>query len=91
MSQLTHLFVGCGTVVVALILLIGLIPFLRLLRLTMRHLSKRKITGQPALRRMAVTLQLAVSVVFIVAALVVMMQIRFVNRKDLGFDHHNII
>jgi putative ABC transport system permease protein len=39
----------------------------------------------------AVILQLSVSVVFIVAASVVMMQMRFVNRKDLGFDHSGII
>jgi putative ABC transport system permease protein len=40
---------------------------------------------------MAVTLQLAVSVVFIIAASVVMMQMRFVNHKDLGFDRHATI
>lgn len=43
------------------------------------------------LRRMAVTLQLAVSVVFILAASVVMMQMRFVNHKDLGFDRNGIV
>jgi putative ABC transport system permease protein len=43
------------------------------------------------LRRAAVTLQLAVSVVFLVAALVVMLQMRFVNHKDLGFDRRGII
>jgi putative ABC transport system permease protein len=40
---------------------------------------------------LAVTLQLAVSVVFIVAALVVMMQMRFVSHKDLGFDSTGVI
>ena len=88
---LVHLFVICGTGTLTLILYVGLIPLWRLNRLIMRHLSKRKIIGQPALRRMAVTLQLAVSVVFIVAALMVMMQMRFINRKDLGFDHSGII
>ena len=34
------------------------------------------------MRRMAVTMQLSVSMVFIVAALVVMMQMHFVNQKD---------
>jgi putative ABC transport system permease protein len=40
---------------------------------------------------MAVTMQLSVSMVFIVAALVVMMQMHFVNQKDLGFDSRGVI
>jgi putative ABC transport system permease protein len=40
---------------------------------------------------MAVALQLAASIVFIVAAWVVMMQMRFVNHKDLGFDSARVI
>jgi ABC-type transport system, involved in lipoprotein release, permease component len=91
MLQFTYLFVVCGTGVMMIILLIGIIPFWRLSRLAMLDLSKRKTQGQPILRRLAVSLQLAVSVVFIVAALVVMMQMRFVNHKDLGFDRNSII
>lgn len=91
MSQLIQLFVVCGIGVMALILLIGFILFWRLSHLAMCPQSERKITGKPVLRRMAVTLQLAVSIVFIVAALVVMMQMRFVNHKDLGFDCSGII
>ena len=92
MSQLIILFLVCGTGVMALLLLICFIPFWRLNQLTNSNLSKRKDSvRQPVLRRMAVTFQLAVSIVFIVAALVVMMQMRFVNNKDLGFDHYRII
>ena len=92
MSRLINLFAVCGIWVMVLMLFIGLIPFLRLSYLAMSNLSKRKITGtQPLMRRMAVTLQLTVSIVVIIAALVVMMQIRFVNRKDLGFDSRGII
>lgn len=91
MSELMPLFVVCGIGLMMLLLLIGFVIFWRLSRLAMGHLSKRKITGQPILRRMAVTLQLVVSIVFIVATLVVMMQMRFVNRKDLGFDQSGII
>ena len=91
LSQLIHIFAVCGIFVMALMLFIGLIPFWRLIRLTMRNLAKEKISGQPLTRRMAVTVQLAVSVVFIVAALVVMLQMRFVNRKDLGFDRSGVI
>jgi putative ABC transport system permease protein len=90
-SQLIYLFVVCGTGIMALILIVGFIPFWRLSRLAMCYLSKIKSSGQPVWRRMAVTLQLAVSVVFIIAALVVMMQMRFVNHKDLGFDSNGII
>lgn len=86
------LFVVCGIGVMALMLFISFILFGRLSRLAMRPQSEGKLTGQPpVLRRMAVTLQLAVSVVFIIAALVVMMQMHFVNRKDLGFDRRGII
>ena len=88
---LMHLFVVCGTGVMILILLIVFFPFWRLSRLAMQNPSKRQLTGQPVLRRMAVILQLTVSVVFIIATLVVMMQMRFVNRKDLGFDRNGII
>lgn len=91
MPELIYLFVFCGIDVMVLLLLIGFIIFWRLSRLAMGHLAKRKITGQPILRRMAVTLQLVVSFVFIVATLVVMMQMRFVSRKDLGFDQNGII
>ncbi|MDR1259452.1 MAG: ABC transporter permease [Tannerellaceae bacterium] len=91
MPQLILLFAVCGAGVMALTLLIGFIQFRRLSHLAMRPQSERKHEGQPALRRVAVVLQLAVSVVFIVAALVVMMQMRFVNHKDLGFDRSGII
>ena len=40
---------------------------------------------------MAVTLQLMISILFIVASLVVMEQMRFVNQKDLGFDPKGLI
>ena len=92
MSQLLRLFAVCGIWVMLLVPVIGFIPFWRFSRLVMCNLIKGKSTGQPLMRRMAVvTLQLAVSVIFIIAALVVMMQIRFVNSKDLGFDRSGII
>ena len=91
MSQLIYLFFICGTGVIALMLLVSFMPFWRLTRLAMQNLSKRKIQGKPISQRMAVSFQLAVSVVFIVVASVVMMQMRFINRKDLGFDQNRII
>ena len=91
MSQLTLLFVVCGTGLMALMLFIGFIPFWHLSIIALRQLPKRKVTGQTVLRRIAITLQLAVSVIFIIAASVVMMQMRFVSHKDLGFDRHGIV
>ena len=91
MSQLLHLFVVCGIWMTMLILFTGFIPFWRLSWLAMRNFINGKSTGQPLMRRMAVVSQLAVSVVFIVAALVVMMQMRFTDRKDLGFDSSGLI
>jgi putative ABC transport system permease protein len=89
--DLIQLFVVCGTGVMGLMLFVGLMLFGRLSHSAIRPLSERKTGGQAVLRRAAVTLQLAVSVVFLVAALVVMLQMRFVNHKDLGFDRQGII
>ncbi|MDR0845352.1 MAG: ABC transporter permease [Tannerella sp.] len=89
-SFFIHLFAVCGAGVMALMLFIGFIPLWRLSWTATQRLAERKTRLQPV-RRMAVTLQLAVSVVFIVAALVIMMQMRFVNQKDLGFDRSGII
>ena len=91
LPELMRLFLVCGVGVMALILIVGLITFWRLSRMALQPLSKGKTAGQLIFRRAAVILQLAVSIVFIVAAFVVMMQIRFVNHKDLGFDTKGII
>lgn len=90
-SQLVLFFLACSAVLLASILLVGAVAFWRLSRLAMLPASERENTRQPVLRRMAVTLQLAVSVVFILAASVVMMQMRFVNHKDLGFDRNGVV
>ena len=74
-----------------LVLLVGSVLFWRLSRLAVRPRAERKTTGQLGLQRVAVTLQLAVSILFIVAAWVVMLQMRFVNHKDLGFDRNGIV
>lgn len=90
-SKLIYLFVLCGTGVMALILLIGLILFGWLSRSIIRHLSKRNTTRIQTFRPITISLQLAVSIVFITASLVIMMQMRFLNQKDLGFNHKGII
>jgi len=91
MPQFIYQVLLCGVSVIILTLLVGIFPLWRLSRSVLQDLTKRKSMRQPALRHVAVALQLAVSVVFIVAALVVMMQLSFVNNRDLGFDRHGII
>lgn len=91
MPELMRLFVACGLGVMVSMLIIGFISFWRLSHLAMRPLSKEKRNRRPLLRHAAATLQLVVSIVFIVAAWVVMRQIHFVNQKDLGFNHSGII
>ncbi|MDL2255761.1 ABC transporter permease [Parabacteroides sp. OttesenSCG-928-K15] len=91
MQELTVLFFLCGIGMMILMLLIGLITFWRLSHLAMQPLSKEKRGGQPLLRRMAVGLQLAVSIVFLIAASVVMRQMHFAEHKDLGFNRSGII
>lgn len=91
LQPLMSLFAICGIGIMALMLLTGFMLFWRLSHVATRPRSESKTTGQPVLRRIAVTLQLGVSLVFIVSALVVMMQMAFVNRKDLGFDDKGLI
>ena len=91
LPRLMSLFVVCGMAMMALILFVGFMLFWRLSHLAMRARAEKKETGQTVLRSMAVTMQLAVSMVFIISALVVMMQMRFVNHKDSGFDRNSII
>ena len=90
-SQFMYQFMVCGVWVMMLMLLAGTFPLWQLSRTVLRHLTKRTLAVKPVLRRVTVAMQLTVSVVFIVAALVVMMQIRFVNHKDLGFDRNGIV
>ena len=89
--KLIQLFAVCGIGVILLILFIGFIASWKLCRAAEQSSSKKRISKQPVSRHIAVITQLAVSVVFIIAALVVMKQIHFVNRKDLGFDRSGII
>lgn len=90
-SLLLGFYAFCGLGMMVLVLFVGFISCWRLNQVIVKDLSKKKLSGQPVLQRMAVSFQLAVSIVFIVAASVIMMQMHFVNNKDLGFDHSGII
>ncbi len=64
-----------------------------------RHLSReavspsvqRKIRKPLFLRRVAVTLQMMISILFIVGAWVVMQQLRFIGDKSLGFESEGLV
>lgn len=90
-SNLLSLFVVCAIGIMGLMLLVSLITFWRLSHLATRPLSEGKTGRKPLLRRVAVIVQLAVSQVFLVAAGVVMLQIHYVDNKDLGFDLSGLI
>ncbi|MDL2278702.1 ABC transporter permease [Parabacteroides sp. OttesenSCG-928-G07] len=90
LSQLMLLFVICAIGMMILVLFVSFIIFRRLSRLAIRNQSEMK-KGKATLRRTAVVSQLAVSVLFIVAALVTTIQMNFINHKDLGFDSTGII
>lgn len=89
--ELIRLFGECGLGITGLLSLVGFLLFRRLSRAALRPLAESKTAGKPVVQDMAVVMQLAVSLVFLVATLVVMMQMRFVNHKDLGFDREGII
>ncbi len=91
LSQLMLHFVICAIGVMMLTLCVSFIIFRRLSRLAIRSQSKRTTNSKTTLRRTAVMSQLAVGVSFIVAALVVTIQMNFINHKDLGFDSTGII
>ena len=71
--------------------IIGLIAFNGRSRFAMQPASVRETSARSWLRHGAITLQLAVSILFIVSSLVVMQQLRLVNQKDLGIDKDGVI
>lgn len=91
MRGLTGMFIGCCVGLMALILCVATLLFWETSRQATRLYSEIRIAGRPVLQRLAVTLQLAVSVIFIVAALVVMTQMRYLSHKDLGFNNTRIL
>lgn len=90
-SQMSVLFSLCVLGVVALILLFALVFLVKLSSwATSSHLEKN-VMRKTMLRRIAVFVQLAASVIFIFSTSVVMLQMHFINQKDLGFDTQGMI
>ena len=89
--SLLTLFGISGITLLAIMWIIGLIAFNGISRFAMQPASVRETSARSWLRHGAITLQLAVSILFIVSSLVVMQQLRFVNQKDLGIDKDGVI
>lgn len=89
--HLISLLFICGFGMMLLILFTGFILFERLSRFANQPLSNRPTFIQSLLQRLTVTMQLGISVVFIIATLVVIKQMHFVNHKDLGFERNGIV
>ena len=89
--HLVYLFTVCGSFVIMMMLLSGILPLWCLIRAAVHDLSKQKSTRRSVLQRLTTSVQLSVSIIFIIAAWVVMLQIRFVSHKDLGFNRTGII
>lgn len=85
------LFIGVGIGTFLIIQFAGLFFFGRFSYTATSSLVPKETVKPLLFRRMAVTLQLMISVLFIIASLVVMEQMRFVSQKDLGFDQKGLI
>lgn len=90
-SLLLHFFIVCGLVLTALILFISFILCWRLSQSVIQNLSKKRMPKHAIFQRIVVVSQLVVSIIFIVSASVMMLQMNFVNRKNLGFNNNGLI
>lgn len=88
---INHAYTLSEITLLAIMWIIGLIAFNGISRFAMQPASVRETSARSWLRHGAITLQLAVSILFIVSSLVVMQQLRFVNQKDLGIDKDGVI
>ena len=91
MGRFLFLFAGVGIGTFLILQCAGLVFFGQFSHTATTSLVPKETVKPLLLRRMAVTLQLMISILFIVASLVVMEQMRFVNQKDLGFDPKGLI
>ena len=91
MGRFLFLFAGVGIGTFLILQCAGLVFFGQFSHTATTSLVPKETVKPLLLRRMAVTLQLIISILFIVASLVVMEQMRFVNQKDLGFDPKGLI
>ncbi len=89
-ASVWKLFGLCGIGILILVCAVGYVLSWKLVRTAVSPYSKQH-RYQPVYKRIAVSLQLFVSIVFIIASLVVMRQMNYVNQKDLGFESNDLL
>ena len=91
LGYLIRLLAICGAGVLGVVWIAGFFFFDRLSRSALFFRSKAIVSGHLALQSWGVILQLVVSIVFIIVTSVVLLQMRFIGHKDLGFDREGLI
>lgn len=88
---LLRFFIFSSLSVILCLIFMSIVPYWNLIRVVKSDLSIKKTSKQTSLQRIALSLQLAVCIVFIVSVSVIMIQIHYVSRKDLGFNLNGVI
>ncbi|MBC9794763.1 ABC transporter permease [Sinomicrobium weinanense] len=89
-----RILMGIGLITIAVGLLSGLYPALVQAALKPLSLIKHKdqmSKGKVSLRRSLVVLQFVVSIVMIVATMVIYLQMKYINNKDMGFRKDQLV
>lgn len=91
-STMLLLFLKCSVILISTILLCGIIIFYRISNIASSQLiTIKKVTNHPTLQHIAIIFQLSASIIFIMATSVIMNQMHYIQKKDLGFSTDNII
>jgi putative ABC transport system permease protein len=92
----TNIRIWLGIFLITLLvgLLAGIYPAFYQARLKPYLLLKNKIQvakGHLSFRRVLVVVQFSLSIIMIIATLVVYLQLKFINKKDLGFNKEQLV
>ena len=90
-SDLIILFVPVSVIVTLILLIVSYFRFKHMGIAAIKPQTQNGNKGKSILQRTSVTLQLAVSIIIIIASSVVMMQMHYINHKDLGLKSEGII
>ena len=89
-----RIYLGLALIIIAVGLLSGIYPALFQSASRPLLLLKNKINigkGNLSLRRSLVVFQFALSIIMIVATIIVYMQMKYVNTKDMGFNKEQLL
>ena len=91
-TAMLGIFLKCGLLLVGIILLCGMVISYRISRAASAPLvTLKKVVRHPSLQHIAIVFQLAASIIFLMATIVIMNQMHFLQKKDLGFSTDNIV